>query len=167
MMRHILLLQSAMNRAGRLSIADPLKASLSMEIAMRPVAAKDHEYPILKREVDEIKQRAFAALMGDLYTKLSGLDNTNPVTLRLALNTLIDNGFDQDTLGSVVGTNRTQIARWARGAHCPKNAGFRAWLVGQLLTFMKDQVERYSAPPRAAMMPIRRTKEPSPIPAPV
>jgi hypothetical protein len=119
-----------------------------------------------KINIDSIHGESLSRLMQKLYDYISSFDPNDENTLQIAISALLKNKtIEQITLADVLGQSRTQISRWAKGTHIPRNPAFRGWLVGELLQFMREKAGISCTPPTPPRLPANSGDHPK-VPAP-
>lgn len=129
----------------------PTLAGLSEHVE----APKTGEFPMGKRKdvrvediirnIDGHYRTMITRYIGDLHSEISSLDAQNERTLPLAISSLTKiEDIDQNDIAAFLGQSRVQVGRWSREEHIPRNATYRAFLVGELLRFMREKVDTFA-----------------------
>jgi hypothetical protein len=97
-------------------------------------------------DVDRVLGDRFRSLMAtymrDLAKEVSSLDPQDPGTLPLVISSLTRvYGIDQGDIAKHLKQSRIQVGRWSRGDHIPRNDGYRAFLVEELLKYIRGKAQ--------------------------
>jgi hypothetical protein len=75
-----------------------------------------------------------------LHKKILALDAGNETTLQVAISSLLEHrAVEQITLAQKLGQSRIQVGRWAKGEHIPRTSAYRKFLVGEVLSFIREK----------------------------